>query len=84
MYKRSIIKVCHGDRVIVRVRNLLAAENTAIHWHGMHQEATPWMDGVPMVTQCPILEFDKFTYDFWATECGCFFWHAHDGNMNIF
>jgi FtsP/CotA-like multicopper oxidase with cupredoxin domain len=26
---------------------------TAIHWHGIRQVNTNWLDGVPGVTQCP-------------------------------
>ena len=33
----------------------LSDNNTSIHWHGMHQINTPWMDGVAMITQWPIL-----------------------------
>ena len=40
--------------VVVDVVNLLTTEETSIHWHGMHQRRTPWMDGVGYITQCPI------------------------------
>lgn len=26
---------------------------TSIHWHGIRQYQTNWLDGVPGVTQCP-------------------------------
>jgi FtsP/CotA-like multicopper oxidase with cupredoxin domain len=22
-------------------------EGTALHWHGLHQDKTPWFDGIP-------------------------------------
>jgi hypothetical protein len=25
-----------------------------MHWHGLLQKDTPWFDGVPSVTQCPV------------------------------
>jgi Putative multicopper oxidases len=37
------------------------------------------MDGVPMVTQCPITEFTTFRYDFTATRVGTLYWHSHNG-----
>lgn len=36
-------------------------EGTTIHWHGQLQRGTPWMDGVPSVTQCPIAPGSTFT-----------------------
>lgn len=37
------------------------------------------MDGVPMVTQCPINTGNSFRYVFYAAESGTFAWHAHSG-----
>ena len=34
----------------ILVVNRLERETTSIHWHGMHQNNTPWMDGVEHVT----------------------------------
>ncbi len=41
-------------------------EGTTIHWHGLLQKGTPWMDGVPSLTQCPIAPGSTFT-------CVCLF-----------
>nr|XP_031845394.1 laccase-1-like isoform X2 [Nomia melanderi]XP_031845395.1 laccase-1-like isoform X2 [Nomia melanderi]XP_031845396.1 laccase-1-like isoform X2 [Nomia melanderi]XP_031845397.1 laccase-1-like isoform X2 [Nomia melanderi]XP_031845399.1 laccase-1-like isoform X2 [Nomia melanderi]XP_031845400.1 laccase-1-like isoform X2 [Nomia melanderi] len=73
------IEVCRGDRVIVDVINLLHSESTAMHWHGQHHVATPYMDGVPYVSQCPISPGSSFRYDYFATEAGTHFWHSHLG-----
>ncbi|XP_034935570.1 iron transport multicopper oxidase FET5-like isoform X2 [Chelonus insularis] len=35
------------------------------------------MDGVPMVTQCPILPFSSFRYNFNAEQTGTYFYSAH-------
>ncbi|XP_063983911.1 uncharacterized protein LOC135165982 isoform X2 [Diachasmimorpha longicaudata] len=35
------------------------------------------MDGVPMVTQCPILPFSSFRYHLKPSRPGTFFYHAH-------
>ncbi|GAB6019581.1 hypothetical protein CHUAL_001150 [Chamberlinius hualienensis] len=37
------------------------------------------MDGVPMITQCPILPHNTFRYRFTASPVGTHFWHSHAG-----
>ncbi|XP_041483232.1 L-ascorbate oxidase-like [Lytechinus variegatus] len=54
-------------------------EGTSIHWHGLPQKNSPYMDGVSMVTQCPISEFTNFRYEFIAEHPGTHWWHAHSG-----
>lgn len=54
-------------------------EATTIHWHGMHQYGTPYMDGVPHVTQCPISPETTFRYTFKADNSGTHWWHSHTG-----
>ena len=55
--------MCEGDTVRVRVHNKLEmSEGTTLHWHGVYQHGTPYMDGVGMVTQCPIPTYTAFTY----------------------
>ena len=49
-------------QVAVRVHNRLQTEGVSFHWHGLLQRGTPWMDGVPMVSQCPILSGQVFQY----------------------
>ncbi|XP_018402155.1 PREDICTED: laccase-4-like [Cyphomyrmex costatus] len=73
------IEVCQGDRIIVDMINLLVAESTTMHWHGQHHIDTPYMDGVPYVSQCPIPPGATFQYNYIATEAGTHFWHSHTG-----
>ncbi|XP_045202845.2 uncharacterized protein LOC123556306 [Mercenaria mercenaria] len=74
------IHVCEGDTVIVNVVNDLAGgEGTSIHWHGILQHGSQHMDGVGMVTQCPIQAETSFEYRFIAENPGSHFWHAHLG-----
>nr|ATI08981.1 laccase I [Monochamus alternatus] len=73
------IEVCQGDIIVADVTNMLGSEGTTIHWHGQHQKNTPYMDGVPYVTQCPILPHDTFRYTFKAIQAGTHFWHSHIG-----
>ncbi|CAG5132851.1 unnamed protein product [Candidula unifasciata] len=75
------IEVFEGQTVIVHVKNLLTGMTTSIHWHGLHQTDTPWMDGVAFITQCPILPGQTFTYKFKAYPKGTFWYHAHVGSQ---
>ena len=52
------------QELIVHVTNHLLSDAVTIHWHGLHQRDTPFMDGVAYVTQCPINAGQKFTYKF--------------------
>lgn len=72
-----------GDEVVVDVQNLLLGESTSIHWHGHHQRHTPYMDGVPLITQCPIQPATTFRYHFKAEHPGTHFWHSHTGKFDI-
>ena len=74
-----ITQVCLGDRIIIDLQNKMAGSELSIHWHGVFQKGTQYMDGVPMVTQCSILEGDVFRYDFLANNEGTHYWHSHDG-----
>ena len=72
-----------GQRMMIKVINGLESEAVTIHWHGQHMNGndsrTPWMDGVPMVTQCHILPFTEFTYDFVPDQAGTHWYHSHSG-----
>ncbi|KAJ6445404.1 conidial pigment biosynthesis oxidase Arb2/brown2 [Purpureocillium lavendulum] len=52
--------------------------NVTIHWHGLAQPGTPWSDGVPGLTQKPILPGEVFVYRFKATPAGTHWYHSHD------
>lgn len=49
----------------------------------MHQRETPWMDGVPYITQCPIEFATKFRYSFSAAQAGTHFYHSHSGHHKV-
>ena len=68
------IEVNQGDRVRIVVENRLP-EPTSIHWHGF--EVPVEMDGVPGVSQDPILPGEKFVYEFTLHQHGTFFYHSH-------
>lgn len=73
------VEVCFGDTVMVDVQNHLMGDTTTIHWHGLHQRETPYMDGVPFISQCGIQPEQTFRYEFKADNVGTHFWHSHTG-----
>ncbi|XP_053694017.1 uncharacterized protein LOC128741918 [Sabethes cyaneus] len=73
------IYVCRNDTIVVDVLNSMEGLASTIHWHGFHQKDTPWMDGVPMITQCPIPSGTTFRYSFTAKEAGTQWYHSHSG-----
>ena len=66
-----------GDWISVTVHNALEDEGTSLHWHGLLQKETPYMDGVPSVQQCPIAPGSTFTYRFRADLYGTSWYHSH-------
>ena len=71
--------VSEGAVVRVSVHNRLTSEGVTIHWHGMHQKDTPWMDGVGFISQAPITPGATFDYVFKATPAGTHWYHSHVG-----
>ncbi|XP_046493313.1 uncharacterized protein [Neodiprion pinetum] len=76
------INVCKNDLIVVNVKNQMPGTGSTIHWHGILQKNSPWMDGVPYVTQCPIGE-SSFRYAFQADVAGTYFWHSHSGLQRV-
>jgi FtsP/CotA-like multicopper oxidase with cupredoxin domain len=73
-----LIEANVGDTVRVLVQNELANMSTSIHWHGIDQRNTTWMDGVTGVTQCAIPPGESFAYEFQISDQrGTFWYHAH-------
>ncbi|RUS74771.1 hypothetical protein EGW08_017469, partial [Elysia chlorotica] len=74
------VEVCEGDTIEVKIHNeLYNSEGTSVHWHGLLQKGTPHMDGVSLITQCPITARSSFTYRFKALDPGTHYWHGHAG-----
>jgi len=73
------IRVIEGDKVRVVVTNHLP-EGTAVHWHGMVLPNK--QDGVPGITQDPIMPGGTKTYEFVAVATGTHWYHSHwDGDQ---
>ncbi|KAI1298831.1 multicopper oxidase-domain-containing protein [Xylaria venustula] len=74
-----LIEVNEGDVLVVNLVNK-ASNSTALHWHGMYQNGTNWMDGAAGVTQCPIPPGQSYQYKFNVTgQSGTYFYHGHQG-----
>ncbi len=72
------IRVKKGDKVRVKFKNNTELNHT-IHWHGIY---VPWrMDGVPYVTQMPVMPGQEFIYEFTAEPYGTHFYHCHWGTL---
>lgn len=69
--------VTYKQTIIVNVNNTLRAQGISLHWHGMLQYNTPWMDGTGFISQCPIAPGSSFKYIFRAAPSGTFWYHAH-------
>ncbi len=72
------LRVNKGDQVRVKFKNKTELNHT-IHWHGIY---VPWrMDGVPYVTQMPVMPGQEFVYEFTAEPYGTHFYHCHWGTL---
>ncbi|KAJ5175046.1 conidial pigment biosynthesis oxidase Abr1/brown 1 [Penicillium canariense] len=87
-YERSVIGINNqwpcpqidvdvGDRLIIDVHNDLGNQDTGIHWHGLHQYMTGYMDGAPGVTQCPIPPGRSMRYVVDVNQTGTYWYHSH-------
>ena len=78
-YPGPTIEANWGDTIQVTVANMITGpqEGTAIHWHGFLQQGTPYEDGIPGITQCPIAPGQTFTYSFTADLYGSSWYHSH-------
>jgi len=70
------LKLKVGDEVDFLVHNELP-DPTAVHFHGIVQQGTPWSDGVPGLSQKPIAPGSSYLYKWTADASGVYFYHAH-------
>ncbi|RAQ99639.1 multicopper oxidase [Stemphylium lycopersici] len=72
-----LIECNEGDELVVHIHNR-ATNATSIHWHGLYQNGTNWMDGTVGITQCAIAPNHSFTYRFKASsQSGTYWYHSH-------
>ncbi|EJT99733.1 multicopper oxidase 2A [Dacryopinax primogenitus] len=66
-----------NDRMIIHVINQLP-NSTAIHWHGLYQNSTPFYDGTNGISQCGIPPSQSYTYNYtFGDFSGSTWYHAH-------
>ncbi len=73
-YPSPVIRAKQHQPVRIRVVNQLN-EPTTIHWHGIRIPIA--MDGVPFLSQPPIMPGDTFDYEFTPPDAGSFWYHPH-------
>ena len=73
--------VSENQTVVVNVSNQLPMETISIHWHGMYQRNTYFMDGVQHITQFGIEPLKSFRYMFKAVPSGTYWYHSHTGTQ---
>ncbi len=70
----QLLRAKQGERLRVRFTNQLE-QATTIHWHGIRLPIE--MDGVPYVSQLPMLPGETFDYDFVVPDAGSYWYHPH-------
>ncbi|RNL51690.1 copper oxidase [Pedobacter jejuensis] len=63
-----------GDTALIYVHNNLD-EETSLHWHGLFLPNK--MDGVPFLTQMPIMPHSTYIYKFPIVQHGTHWYHSH-------
>jgi FtsP/CotA-like multicopper oxidase with cupredoxin domain len=77
LFPGPMIECNEGDTIVIDVDNQ-SINATAIHFHGLFQNGTNHMDGVPGITQCPIAPGSKFIYKFTVSgQSGTYYYHGH-------
>ncbi|KAG1753254.1 laccase [Suillus lakei] len=77
-----IITARKGEHFAINVVNRLTDgemfKSTSVHWHGINQNGTNYVDGASFVTQCPIAQNHSFLHSFEArNQAGTFWYHSH-------
>lgn len=69
-----VLRMKRGETLDVTLRNELP-EHTSIHWHGIR--GPNGMDGVPYLTQTPVMPSEQFRYRLVPPDSGTYFFHPH-------
>ncbi|KAI0281106.1 Cupredoxin [Russula aff. rugulosa BPL654] len=81
-----VISAKKGDEFSINVTDQLTDRSlelgTSVHWHGIAQRHTNFVDGPVGVTQCPLVPNENFVYQFNALDqAGTFWYHSHFKNQ---
>lgn len=69
-----LLQVNQDDKITINFKNDLEFPTT-VHWHGLRLDYTS--DGVPEITQDPVLPGDSFEYNLEFPDSGIFLYHPH-------
>ncbi len=72
-----VLLVTQGDEISVDFKNDLDFPTT-VHWHGLRLDYTS--DGVPGMTQEPVMPDETFEYELKFPDSGMFLYHPHIRN----
>lgn len=70
-----VLEFTEGDEAEVLVKNRIPDDDLSIHWHGILLPSN--MDGVPNVTNAPILPGTDFLFKFKIRQHGTYWYHSH-------
>ncbi|KAI0196980.1 Cupredoxin [Astrocystis sublimbata] len=73
-----VIEASIGDTVVINLKNKLGNETTGLHFHGINQINSNYMDGAVGTSQCPLPPNHSVTYSFTANEAGTYWYHSHN------
>lgn len=82
-FPAPLINICKGDILLIDIENRIPGKSLSFHWTGQPQTESSFMDGVPLVTQCPIQSYTKFQYKFQATNPGTHLYYAFSGDDRL-
>jgi len=80
------IRVAKSQSLAITVINELGDDYTTVHWHGLFQRTTNYLDGPIGSSQCPInfnakgsakKNLNSLTYNFKVDNSGTFWYHGH-------
>lgn len=75
----SVLRLRRDQEAVIDFTNGLE-EYTTLHWHGIRLENA--MDGVPYLTQFPMVQGETFRYRFTPPDAGTFWYHPHCMTMD--
>ncbi|OTB15071.1 putative ferroxidase [Daldinia sp. EC12] len=72
-----IVEADVGDFVSINLNNQLGNETTGLHFHGINQISSNFMDGAVGTNQCPLPPDHAVNYRFYADSPGTYWYHSH-------
>jgi len=69
-----LIRIPQGQESVIQFHNAMDEVST-VHWHGLRIDNA--MDGVPNLTQPPVLPGERFEYRLTPPDAGTYWYHSH-------